>query len=169
MNYLFIAFIKKTYDELMPGTDRELDEAKEFGYKKTILILVSSIIEALLLYTIKALEVKHKKCFGINKVPHWKPLGILETWEKLVLYKETEVEFRSDTKFADLISILCDKFSTEFSPLIHEKLTRMKVLRNGVHIHSKISNNKDYISTSIESLLKDATEVTDLCKQILEH
>ncbi len=70
MNYLFIAFIKKTYDELMPGTDRELDEAKEFGYKKTILILVSSIIEALLLYTIKALEVKHKKCFGINKVPH---------------------------------------------------------------------------------------------------
>ncbi len=70
MNYLFIAFIKKTYDGLLPGSDQEIDEAIEFGYKKTILILVASIIEALLLHTIKVLEVKHKKCFGVNKVPH---------------------------------------------------------------------------------------------------
>lgn len=79
-----------------------------------------------------------------------------------------DVEFRDDTKFSDLINILCDKFSSDFTRPVQEKLVRMKILRNGIHIHSKLSNNKDYISTDIESLLRDATEVTDLCKQILQ-
>lgn len=167
VNYLFIAFIKKIYDELTPGWNRDLDEAVEFWYKKTILLLVASIVEALLLYTIKTLEIKHAKCLWVKKVQHGKPLWVLETGEKLVIYKETEVEFRDDTKFSDLISILCDKFSSEFTTHIQDKLVRMKVLRNGVHINSKLSNNKDYITTNIESLLKDAKEITDLCKSIL--
>ena len=68
MNYLFIAFIKEKYDNLSPGLNSEVSEAIEFGYKKTIALLISSIIESILLYTIKELELKHKKCFGIKRI-----------------------------------------------------------------------------------------------------
>lgn len=30
MNYLFIAYVKKIYDELVPGSESEMDEAVEF-------------------------------------------------------------------------------------------------------------------------------------------
>ena len=59
MNYLFISELETIFSALDESPENEV---KRFGYKKMIIILTASIIEAILLHSIQMLEIKHKKC-----------------------------------------------------------------------------------------------------------
>ena len=78
LNYLFIADLETIFWELPEAPENEV---KRFWYKKMIIILTASIVEAMLLYTIQTLEVKHKKTIGIQKTRD-KEIGVFgHRWE----------------------------------------------------------------------------------------
>ena len=164
LNYLFIADLETIFWELPEAPENEV---KRFWYKKMIIILTASIVEAMLLYTIQTLEVKHKKTIGIQKTRD-KEIGVLDTGEKLVTYKEKRVQYNPvETTFADSIQILWDEFWGYFPKEICDKLHEMRRLRNGVHIQLKISGDTEFSKIGIYALFKNAGEVINLCKTVL--
>jgi hypothetical protein len=159
-NFMFII-------SLIDFFESSKEENQRFWYKKTIIILTASIVEAILLYTIQELEIKHRKCFWVKKTRE-RLIYKISTDEWIYSYREKKVTYDpNEMTFNDCIMILGDEESTHFTQEVCDKIHALRNLRNGVHIHSSLSTNPDFIKLDFEIFFLDTKVAIDACESAL--
>lgn len=162
-----LMFVMKLIDLFENTPNNGIYEIMRFWYKKTIIIFTASIVEAVLLYTIKILEIKHDRCFWIKKIKE-KEIFKISDDEKLWLYKEKKVKYDPRIMtFDDSISILGDEKWDIFTDDICNKIHELRNLRNGVHIHSNLSIDPQFIAIWFEDFFSYTKIAIDCCKNVL--
>lgn len=159
-NFKFIIGLVDLFDKLK-------DDNSRFWYKKTIVILTASIVEAILLYTIKQLELKHSRCFWIKKT---REKLIYKIWpsDNLYTYREKKVAYDpEEMTFNDSIVILWDEEPTHFTKDICDKIHGLRRLRNGVHVHNGVSSDPEFITLNFETFFTNAKIAIDTCEAVL--
>ena len=143
-------------------------ENQRFGYKKTIIILTASIVEAILLYTIKQLEFKHARCFWTKKTRE-KLIYKISANESIFTYKEKKVMYDpEDMTFNDSIIVLWEEEPLYFTRDICDKIHELRRLRNGVHIHSSISCDPEFIAMDFKRFFTYTKTAIDVCEWVLK-
>lgn len=143
------------------------DDNLRFWYKKTILILTASIVEAILHYTIKVLEIKHNRCFGV-KLRKDRLIYQISSDESIYSYREKKVSYDSEEMtFNDCIMILWDEAPEKFTWDICDKIHEIRRLRNGVHIHETLSINPEFNTMDFGIFFSYTKAAIDACESVI--
>ncbi|HBV01120.1 MAG TPA: hypothetical protein DEF00_01845 [Candidatus Taylorbacteria bacterium] len=140
-------------------------ETLKSSFRKTVIVYTASIVEALLLWTLKQKTseealAKRQTIFKVSKV-----IYEINATERIVLGKdEVKVEkCRFEKLNLDQVNDLCKEHGI-ISDSMFKDVDRVRVLRNRLHISTLPKVEEDYSKSDLEFVFSVARTVKNLAK-----